>query len=440
MEQPEPDRKTFRSYLIFWGGQLASLAGTNIVNFSLTWWITIQTGSAFFLGISAFFGFGSFILITPIAGVLVDRWSRKKVIIIADSLLALLSFVLVILFFIGIANIIHVLILQLIGGMVGAFHAMAVQAIIPIMVARKHLTRMNSLNLFATAFIQTIGPAIGALVFLVFLGDMARILFIDIGTYLIAIIPAILVTIPSVRMMKIVTEKPSFRREFSEGLSFIRTRSGLLTLLTLFAITNFLLPPIFILLPLFSTNILALGDLNLAVIYLATLLSLQSGSMMVASAVMMVWGGFKRNIIGVFLGIFCGAFGMIIIALTPPGIFWVAAFGVVLIGFTLPIANVSSQTIWQKMVPPEKLGRVFSVRTTIAQFTAPFAFLVAGIFAELFSIPLIFIVFGSILVTVLILAWVLTDLPRVEKHLEKDDLEYMKKQSSSEKNQVIESE
>ncbi|MFX1565374.1 MAG: MFS transporter [Promethearchaeota archaeon] len=439
MGPSEPDRTTFLSYLIFWGGQLASLAGTNIVNFSLTWWITIQTESAFFLGVSAFFGFGSFILITPIAGVLVDRWSRKKVIIVADSLLALLSFVLVILFFLGIANIIHVLILQLIGGMVGAFHAMAIQAIIPIMVPRKHLTRMNSLNLFATAFIQTIGPAIGALVFLIFLGDMARILFIDIGTYLIAIIPTILVTIPMVRI-KTAIEKPSFRREFSEGLSFLRTRSGLLTLLSLFAITNFLLPPIFILLPLYSTIYLALGDLNLAVVYLAALLSLQSGSMMAASAVMMVWGGFKRNIIGVFVGIFFGAVGMIVLALTPLGIFLVAAFGVILIGFTLPIANVSSQTIWQKVVPPEKLGRVFSVRTTIAQFTAPFAFLVAGILAELFSIPLIFIVFGSTLVTVIILAWVLTDLPHVEKHLEKDDLEYIKNQMSSDEKQVNESE
>ena len=102
MESPEPDKRTFRSYIIFWTGQLASLAGTNIVNFSLTWWITVQTGSALFLGISAFFAFGSFILITPIAGVLVDRWSRKKVIIVADSLLALLSFILVILFYIGV--------------------------------------------------------------------------------------------------------------------------------------------------------------------------------------------------------------------------------------------------------------------------------------------------------------------------------------------------
>ncbi len=437
MEPPEPDQHTFRSYLIFWGGQLASLAGTNIVTFSLTWWITIQTGSAFFLGISAFFAFGSFILITPIAGVLVDRWSRKKVIIIADSLLALLSFILVIFFFLGIANIIHVLIIQLIGGMVGAFHAMAVQAIIPIMVPRKHLTRMNSLNYFATALIQTVGPAIGALVFILLFGEMGRILLIDITTYIIAVIPTIFVYIPAVRI-KTPVDKPSFRQEFSEGLTFIRTRSGLLTMLILFAITNFLLPPIFILLPLYSTIILAIGDVSLAIVFLAVLLSFQSGSMMITSAVMMVWGGFKRNIIGVFLGIFFGALGMVILALTPPGIFWIAAFGVILIGFTIPIANISSQTIWQKVVPPEKMGRVFSVRTTVAQFTAPFAFLVAGILAELYSIPLIFIIFGSTLLAVLLISWMFTGLPQVEKQLEKDEIKPVDETNQTNEKPVIE--
>lgn len=422
MKPPEPDKRTFRSYLIFWGGQLASLAGTNIVNFSLIWWITIQTGSAFFLGVSAFFAFGSFILITPVAGVLVDRWSRKKVIIVADSILAMLSLVLVILFFLGIANIIHVLIIQLIGGMVGAFHAMAIQAIIPIMVPHKHLTRMNSLNLFATAFIQTIGPAIGAIVFLLFVGDMSRIMLIDIVTYLIAIVPAALVTIPIIHMKKPV-EKPSFRRELAEGLTFIRDRSGLLTLLSVFALTNFLLPPIFILLPLFSSIYLALGDLTLGVIYLAALMSLQSASMMIASAVMMVWGGFKRNIIGVFVGIFFGAVGMVILALTPPGIFWVSAIAIILLGFTLPVANVSSQTIWQKLVPPEKIGRVFSVRQTVAQFTAPFSFLVAGILAQLYSIPPIFLVFGSTLIGVLLIAWTFTALPRVEERLKENEIQ-----------------
>ncbi len=421
MKPPEPGTRTFRSYLIFWGGQLASLAGTNIVNFSLVWWITIQTGSALFLGISAFFAFGSFILITPVAGVLVDRWSRKKVIIVADSILAILSVLLVILFFSGIANIIHVLIIQLIGGMVGAFHAMAVQAIIPIMVPHKHLTRMNSLNLFAGAFIQTIGPAIGALVFLIFVGNMSRIMLIDIGTYLIAIVPAALVTIPAIHLKR-PTEKPSFRKELAEGLTFIRDRSGLLTLLSVFALTNFLLPPTFILLPLFSSTYLALGDLTLGVIYLAALMSLQSASMMVASAVMMVWGGFKRNIIGVFVGIFFGALGMVILAFTPPGIFWVSAFAIILLGFTLPVANVSSQTIWQKLVPPEKIGRVFSVRQTVAQFTAPFSFLVAGILAQMYSIPLIFLVFGSTLIGVLLIAWTFTALPRVEERLKKDEI------------------
>ncbi len=416
----EQNEYNFRGYLFFWFGQLVSLAGTNIVNFSLTWWITIQTGSAFLLGLSAFFAFGSFILITPVAGVLVDRWSRKKVIAIADSLLALLSFILVILFALGIANIVHVLIIQLISGMLGAFHQMAVQAIIPIMVPGKHLNRMNSMQYFATSLIQTIGPTIGALVFTLFLGNMAQILLIDISTYLIAIIPTLLIFIPAVRI-KPLGEKSSFRQEFGEGLTFMKQRPGLITLLIVFAITNFLLPPIFILLPLYSTFHLAFGDVNLAVLILAGLMSLQSLSMMLASGFMSVWGGFKRNIIGVFIGIFFGALSMVVLGLTPPGNSWIAAFGIVLIGLTIPIANISSQTIWQKVVPPEKLGRVFSVRTTIAQFTAPFAFLVGGILGELFAIPLIFLLFGSTLIIVLILSWVLTSLPRIEEQLEENN-------------------
>jgi len=436
MNLVEPDTQTFRSYIVFWAGQIASLAGSNVVTFSLTWWITVQTGSAFFLGISAFFGFGSFILITPIAGVLVDRWSRKKVIITADSLLALLSFSLIVLFLLGVTNIIHVLILQLIAGLIGAFHAMAVQAIIPIMVPKKHLTRMNSLNYFATALVQTIGPAIGALVFILLLGDMARILFIDIGSYLFAIVPAILVTIPAVRA-KTAVDKLSFRQEFAEGLRFIRNRSGLLTLLSVFTAANFLLPPLFILLPLYSTTIIALGDQILAVIYLGALMSLQSASMMIASAIMMFGGGFKRNVLGVVVGLFFGAIGMLTLAISPPGFFWIAAFGIIITGFTIPIANISSQTIWQKVVPPEKIGRVFSVRTTIAQFTGPFAFLVAGILADIFSIPLIFLVFGGAMITFLIVGWFFTGLSRVEKTLENSESLLNEVQEQTRENQIL---
>jgi DHA3 family macrolide efflux protein-like MFS transporter len=406
-----------RGYILFWFGQLVSLAGTNIVNFSLVWWITVQTNSAFMLGLSAFLGFGSFILVTPFAGVFVDRWSRKKVIATADSLLALLTFILVLLFAFGIANIVHVLMIQLIGGMLGSFHQTAVQAIIPIMVPKKHLSRMNSLQYFATSLIQTAGPALGALVYTFFLGVMAQILWIDILTYLVAIIPTILIFIPSIKPKEKV-EKPSFRTDFAEGLGFIRERPGLLTLLSMFTVANFLLPPAFILLPLYSTRTLAFGNQNLGILLLAALMSFQNLSMMGASALMSVLKGFKRNTFGVVTGLFAGASGMVILALTPPGFFWMAAAGIIIMGLTIPIANISSQTIWQKVVPAEKLGRVFSVRLTIAQFTGPFAFLVGGIIAEVLAIPVVFLIFGVLMIFFLIGSWTLTSLPRVEDQLE----------------------
>jgi len=296
---------------------------------------------------------------------------------------------------------------------------MAVQAIMPIMVPKEQLSRMNSLQYFATGLIQTAGPVIGALVFTFFLGDMARIMLIDIGTYMAAIIPTILITIPIV--IKKAAEKPSLRKEFGEGLTFIRNRPGLLTLLSMFTVANFLLPGVFVLLPLYSTIVLAGGDAVIAVLLLAGLMSIQSLSMMIASGIMTVWKGFKRNTLGVVLGLLFGAVGLIVLALTPLGLFWFAGIGMFLIGFTLPVANISSQTIWQKVTPPEKIGRVFSVRTTIAQFTGPFAFLAGGILGTIYPIPLVFLVFGSAMVIVLALAWTFTSLPRVEEILENNE-------------------
>ncbi|MFX0091278.1 MAG: MFS transporter [Candidatus Hodarchaeota archaeon] len=411
------EKRNFTGYIIFWLGQLASMAGSNVVGFGLTWWITVETESAFFLGLAASLGFGSFIAALPIAGVLVDRWSRKKIIAISDSLLAGSMLLLLLLFATGQATIWHVLMLRPIQGVLGAFHQNAVDAIVPLMVPKKRLSRMNGLQYLATSLINTLGPAAGALVYTLLAGDMAKILWIDIGTYLIAIVPTILVFIPVIKAKKERGEKSSFKAEFGEGLTFIRETPGLLTLLSVFTVGNFLLTPLFVLLPLFTTNVVALGDENIAVIMLATLMFLQNLSMVSASMFMSFWKGFKRNVVGVVLGLSCGAFGVFILGVAPAGVLWVAVLGILLVGLTIPIANVASQTIWQSVVPPEKIGRVFSVRQTIAQFTGPIAMFLCGIVAEFFGTQIVFLGSGLLMISFLIFAWVFTGLSHVEESI-----------------------
>ncbi|MFX0094827.1 MAG: MFS transporter [Candidatus Hodarchaeota archaeon] len=419
-------RSYLKEYLFFWTGQLVSILGSNVVQFGIIYWLTIESSKQYpelatiILGLSAFLGFGSFILMTPIAGVFVDRWSRKKIIVISDSLQAGVTFILIYLFAIGLTNIWLILGVLTLRGFIGAFQGPATQAIIPLMVPEKHLTRMNSVSYLANSMILIVGPAIGAVLYFVFAGNLATILWIDVVTFLVAIVPAILVYIPPVKTKKEL-KKASFREEFTEGIVFIRQKKGLLTLLSMFTIANFLLTPLNVLLPLFTLQTVALGNEETAIAFLAVLTGLQNLSMLLGSSLMSVWGGFKRNVIGVAFGLFFGGMGAIIIAFTPPGVFWIPAIGLLLNGLTIPIANIHSQTIWQKVVPPEKLGRVFSVRVTIAQFTAPAAMLLGGIVAAVVGIPVLFFICGITQILAIIIAWFMTTLPHVEDMLLKTE-------------------
>jgi DHA3 family macrolide efflux protein-like MFS transporter len=103
MEQT-PTKKNFRHYLYFLFGQQFSMLGSMIVGFVITWWLTVETGSVVILSISTFLMFIPQIVVTPLSGVLADRWNRKTIIIISDSLQAFVTFVLFLLFLIDIQN------------------------------------------------------------------------------------------------------------------------------------------------------------------------------------------------------------------------------------------------------------------------------------------------------------------------------------------------
>ena len=221
-------KKTLKNYLFFWGGQQFSLLGSNIVQFVLVIWITIVTGREIYVSLAALLAFGPLVLLGPIAGVFVDRWNRKLIIGIADTFQALLTVgLLLILQFYKPSYLVYIFILITFRGVFQAFHAPATTAIIPLMVSRKHLSRMNSINYLTTSVVLMIGPAIAASLLIVF--SISQIMWIDIITWGIAIVPLILVKIPSLKKNQNLDEstsnlqehkkkKPSFLQEFSSGI------------------------------------------------------------------------------------------------------------------------------------------------------------------------------------------------------------------------------
>ncbi|MHA1347323.1 MAG: MFS transporter [Candidatus Heimdallarchaeaceae archaeon] len=304
----QEDRGNIRGYMFFWTGQLVSIFGSSVVQFVIAWWLTVRTESALVLSLANVAGFLPIILLSPLAGVIVDRVSKKWLIASVDFFQAVATIGMIIvfkfetqLFSNEVAFIATILGFLVIRGSLQAFHQPAIQALIPVLVPRKHLKRINSLDFLLNSVIFMIGPVVAALLLAIPALEVGDIIWIDAITFVIATIPLVLISIPAIekKLRQKKEEKPSFRAEFKEGITFIRQKKGLLPLLGAFTATNLFITPLFTLFNLFLYSEPHYGtETNLAMV----MVMFQAG-MLGGSVIMLVWGGFKKKVIGVAGGI-----------------------------------------------------------------------------------------------------------------------------------------
>jgi DHA3 family macrolide efflux protein-like MFS transporter len=400
----QSDPSTFRSYLFFWSGQLVSLLGSSIAQFVIIWWITVETGSAMYLSLASFLGLAPMVLLSPFTGVLADRWNRKALIFTADLLQALATVALILLFAVGNIQIWQILAILTLRGILQAFHSPTVSAIIPSMVSRDKLSRINGLNYLLSGAVALIGPVIAA----VLLGfwEIGQILWIDALTFLVALVPLLIITIPSVRKKQ---EQSSFKTELVQGLTFIKKARGLLSLLILAAALNFLLTPLSTLLP-YYVKFDHLGeatDLAFVTVFL-------QGGILAGGLLMSITKGFKNKMTAIVISIYVIFAGYGLIALTPTGLFWFMATSALILAICLPIANVSTQTIIQTDVPLEMQGRVGSVATALASAAQPFGMILSGVIVELTKTANLFLACTITGILILTISWFFTDIRHVE--------------------------
>ncbi|NWG10841.1 MFS transporter [Candidatus Bathyarchaeota archaeon] len=404
----QANQETFRSYVFFWSGQLASLLGSSIAQFVIIWWVTIETGNAMYLALAAFLGLAPMVILGPFAGVLADRWNRKKLIGVVDFLQALATLVLVLLFRFGIVSIWHVFVLLTLRGVFQAFHQPAVSAITPSMVPKEKLSRMNGLNYLFSGAVNMIGPIVGA--FLLIFWQIYDILWIDVATFLIAVVPLLIVAIPSVKMEK---GNSSFKQDFSDGFSFIRNARGLLPLLFVATMLNFLLTPLSTLLP-YYVKFDHLGDASAFALIMASF----EGGILIGGLIMSLLKGFKRKMVANTLAIFAVFLGYAFVALTPTSWFWLMAISGLFMALFVPVANVTLQTIMQTTVPLNMQGRVFSVTMALAMAAQPAGIILSGTIAVLTGTANLFLACAAFGMLTMTLAWFFTDIRHVEKATE----------------------
>jgi DHA3 family macrolide efflux protein-like MFS transporter len=379
-------------FFIIWSGQAVSLLGSQLVQFALIWWLTKTTGSATVLATATLVGILPQVLLGPLAGALVDRWNRRMVMIVADSLVALATFGLAVLFWSGSIQIWHVYLLMFLRGLGEGFHWTAMQASTSLMVPNEHLSRIQGLNQMLNGAMNIGSAPLGALLLVVF--PMQNILMIDIVTAAVAITTLFITPIPQPERYTTPENgagKVSLWEDMRAGFNYVRTWPGLVMIMVMATLINLLLTPASSLMPILVTDHFGGQALQLAWMESAWGIGVVVGGLTLSA-----WGGFRRRVITSLLGLLLLGAVMSLIGFTPGWAFWLAVSLMFVAGFCNPIVNGPLFAVIQAVVAPDMQGRVFTLILSVASAMTPLGLLIAGPTADLFGVRSWYVVGGFI--------------------------------------------
>ena len=230
IESPTSKNKSWAApFFTIWTGQAISLLGSQMVQFALIWWLTKTTESATVLTTATLVGILPTVLLGPFVGALVDRWNRRKIIIFADSGIALATLVLAYLFYIGVVEIWIVYLILFLRALGGGFHGPAMAASTSLMVPDEQLTRIQGINQTMYSGLNIVSAPLGALLLEAL--SVQGVLAIDVFSALFAIIPLFFIAIPQPEINKLSqkdTLAGSVWEDILEGLRYVMKWPGLI--------------------------------------------------------------------------------------------------------------------------------------------------------------------------------------------------------------------
>ncbi len=368
-----------RVFLVVWSGQLISTLGSGLTAFAVGVWLYQHTGLVSPLALLFLFKALPVILLSPVAGALVDRLDKRVTMILADCGAALTTVMLALLFLSGRVALWQIYLLVALASAFEAFQIPAFLASLTLLVPQEQYGRASGLTQVSRAVADILAPLLAGV--LVVTIQVQGILAIDFLTFLVAVMTLLLVRFPRPRRAPVHAPRERLLLgEIAAGFRYIAARPGLSMLLVFFAIVFFLSGLIGALI-----EPLVLSFTSPQV--LGIILSVAGVGLLGGSLTLSAWGGPRRRVNGV-LG-FCLLFGLCVavIGLRPvPWLIALAAFGA---HFSAPFVNGLNQAIWQNAVDEPIQGRVFAIQQMATRAAQSLAFVVAGPLADRVFEPLL---------------------------------------------------
>jgi DHA3 family macrolide efflux protein-like MFS transporter len=328
------------------------------------------------------------IILGPFSGTYVDRVDKRKLLVLMDLGRGILIIIPGILYFINQLQVWHIFIIAAFLSSMSTFFNPALASFIPVIVNKEQLIRANSLSQLSNNLLGIIGPALGGA--LVALFGTGTVMFLDALSFFVSVVAIFFIRIKTEKVFAQESRKKFFH-DLLDGLTFIRTQSGVLGLVILFSLLNFFIAPVGVLIPVLVKKILKMGAEGFGVLGSSISIGMVLGSLFLGMI-----GGVRRK--GAFIlsgivvaGIFLALFGI-------SESFWTSIFLLGCCGFGFSFANVLVPVVFQTKIPHDKQGRVFGTLGTIGGGLRPVSLALVGVLGGLLPIQMIIFLSG-VLVT-----------------------------------------
>jgi MFS family permease len=376
-----------RNFRLFFTGQGISLVGTWLTKVATSWLVYRLTGSAWLLGVVAFAGQIPTFVLAPLAGVMIDRWNRYRVLLATQTLAMLQSFLLAGLAISGLIRVWEVIALNVLQGLIDAFDMTVRQSMVVQMVDdRADLPNAIALNSSMVNAARLLGPAIAG-VLIAAVGE-GWCFFVDAVSY-----GAVILSVLLMRLDEPPRAPKSTRvlHEMAEGFRYVSGFAPIRALLLLLAVTGLAGRPFAVLLPVIAREVMHGGAGTLGTLQATAGVGALAGALYLAA---------RTSVLGLGRVVVMSAalFGFGLIAFSRVHVLWLAMPLLLLAGTGMMLQTAASNTIIQTIVDEDKRGRVMSLLAMSLFGTVPIGSLIAGALATRIGAENTILVGGAICV------------------------------------------
>ena len=391
-----------RVFAIIWTGQFLSILTSSIVNFAIVLWLSLETGSAEVLAFATMAALLPQSVLGLFTGIFIDRWKRKRVMIMADSFIAFCTLILAVLFYFDLAKISHIYVLLALRSVGSAFHMPAMQASVPLLAPKSELMRIAGINQVIQSVCNIAGPALAGL--FITMMKMTNILLLDVAGAAFACLSLCFVFIPDPSHEERNSELHLWR-EAKEAIMEVRNQYGLSWLFLLSILATFVIMPVSVLFPLMTLNHFAGNAFQVSLVEVSW-----GGGALLAGALL----GLKKyrwNEILLINGMYI-ALGLTFLfsgLLPVSGFIWFAVL-TALGGVCGSLYFATFTTVIQSRIDPGVMGRVFSFYMSFSMLPSMIGLLSTGFLADSIGLGNTFIISGGFLCLIGILSFFIPSL------------------------------